>query len=527
MQFICDFQEKLDLQHMKNYRLRLLLPGLLILLITSCQGLQSNQAPLNLVPAVTECRQYLDKLNRVTGQAGLRDAQATMLPDYPHLRVDRFLVSLLPPINSTIKYHFWLDQSAALAREGFNVELDNLGLSAFRNQVRSQSKTIADARRQTMTCIQTLLANEKKAGLPDLKLQAQAVVKDDYNIWLRALGIYPLAVLPAAFGIQSHYEGSLAAHQKTGFPEQGSYTTTIYQPPPDTLLNRHELKTIFAEASNNALSLPLFSPRNQQRLFQHYAPVWVVHRKGAADDIGTISWSPDGLLPLVKTDRATVYTQVSYTRFKGENLLQLNYITWFPERPLKSSFDLLGGYLDGITWRVTLDSRGQILMQDTMHNCGCYHMFYPGTQLLAKTPPDSLAEIAFVPQFSPDLKHGERHHIHVAHSSHYIIGLDAKMMPPVTAKNHARLVGNNYHFASYKTLRMLPHPKLGKRSMFNDDGLVPSSRRRERYFFWPFGISSPGAMHQWGNHATAFIGRRHFDDPDLIEKGFFLKKITK
>jgi hypothetical protein len=34
------------------------------------------------------------------------------------------------------------------------------------------------------------------------------------------------------------------------------------------------------------------------------------------------------------------------------------------------------------------------------------------------------------------------------------------------------------------------------------------------------GIASPGAMRQWGTHATAFVGRRHFDAPDLIAKTF-------
>jgi hypothetical protein len=27
-------------------------------------------------------------------------------------------------------------------------------------------------------------------------------------------------------------------------------------------------------------------------------------------------------------------------------------------------------------------------------------------------------------------------------------------------------------------------------------------------------------MREWGRHATAFLGRRHFDDPDLIERRF-------
>jgi hypothetical protein len=34
------------------------------------------------------------------------------------------------------------------------------------------------------------------------------------------------------------------------------------------------------------------------------------------------------------------------------------------------------------------------------------------------------------------------------------------------------------------------------------------------------GIESAGAMRQWGRHATAFVGRRHFDEAQLIERYF-------
>ncbi|MCS7102014.1 MAG: hypothetical protein NZL99_09990, partial [Burkholderiaceae bacterium] len=60
----------------------------------------------------------------------------------------------------------------------------------------------------------------------------------------------------------------------------------------------------------------------------------------------------------------------------------------------------------------------------------------------------------------------------------------------------------------------------GLRSAFGPDGLIAGSQRLERFFFWPMGIASAGAMRQWGRHATAFVGRRHFDDPLLIERYF-------
>jgi hypothetical protein len=30
-------------------------------------------------------------------------------------------------------------------------------------------------------------------------------------------------------------------------------------------------------------------------------------------------------------------------------------------------------------------------------------------------------------------------------------------------------------------------------------------------------------MRQWGRHATAFVGRRHFDDADLLDRYFELR----
>jgi hypothetical protein len=63
----------------------------------------------------------------------------------------------------------------------------------------------------------------------------------------------------------------------------------------------------------------------------------------------------------------------------------------------------------------------------------------------------------------------------------------------------------------------------GARSAYGPDGLVAGTERAERFLFWPMGIASAGQMRQWGKHATAFVGRRHFDDADLFEKRFVFK----
>jgi hypothetical protein len=54
--------------------------------------------------------------------------------------------------------------------------------------------------------------------------------------------------------------------------------------------------------------------------------------------------------------------------------------------------------------------------------------------------------------------------------------------------------------------------------MFNLYGIAPGSERLERFILWPTGVLSPGAMRQWGRHAVAFVGKRHFDDPFFMDR---------
>jgi hypothetical protein len=62
--------------------------------------------------------------------------------------------------------------------------------------------------------------------------------------------------------------------------------------------------------------------------------------------------------------------------------------------------------------------------------------------------------------------------------------------------------------------------------MFSPDSLAPGSERLERFILWPTGVVSPGAMRQWGRHAVAFVGERHFDDPFSMDKMFMTSQVS-
>src|ERR1019366_1662177 len=121
-------------------------------------------------------------------------------------------------------------------------------------------------------------------------------------------------------------------------------------------------------------------------------------------------------------------------------------------------------------------------------------------------------EWAFVPAELPALNAAQRVVVRIASRTHYVMGV----------RPDAGGAGAAYQFADDNELRALPSADGGTRSAFGPDGIVPGTERGERLLFWPMGIDNSGAMRQWGTHATAFIGRRHFDDADLIERRFEL-----
>ena len=83
--------------------------------------------------------------------------------------------------------------------------------------------------------------------------------------------------------------------------------------------------------------------------------------------------------------------------------------------------------------------------------------------------------------------------------------------------NTVKAATRTYIFHELEQLRALQMPNGTKRSLYSEDGIIEASERAERFLLWPYGVASPGAMRQWGTHAIAFIGRRHFDDPFLLE----------
>jgi hypothetical protein len=503
----------------KNARLRVLGLLALVLWLTGC-GALPGRGPLRTDPL--DCTALYARYDAAVDASGVRDAQTTRLARYPFLRVDRLHAALRGTAAAPGAYDAWLAGAMRLGREARAVELANLPAeriavlhpSADQNltsQLTSQltSELRAELAQRLDDCAEELQQRELQQPAQRAQLLASAVVPDDYSSLARAAGVYPLAAIPFARGIRQMQAQTRALYQRGEALARDSNIVS-YAPAQAAPLAPQEIAAMLQRAAGNALNIPQPNEVETQRLFAAFAPILQVRTLSDADRIGAPVWDAQNQIG-IDTARPVVYQLLSHTRAGGDLLLQLNYVFWFPARPKSGALDLLGGKLDGIMWRVTLARDGTPLLYDTIHNCGCYHQFFPSAGLQLKPPAASCDEGAFVPYAAPALPAGARVQLGIDATTHYLFGVAAGSAPASAI---------TYTFDGYDQLRSLPRADGSRRSLFGPSGIVAGSERGERFFFWPMGIESAGAMRQWGRHASAFVGRRHFDDADLIERYF-------
>ncbi len=503
---------------------RTLIVAMALVAGAGCAGLSApgaDPAPLQAARATAtaslrDCALRIDAHDRAVASAGVGDGGAARPAGLPYLRVDRFLASYIDELGSRPALRDeWLRQSRALDRQARAYESANL----------AGSDAAAIER-----CAEQLFAAEAPV-LDAAMLADRARVPDDYDIGGRIAGLYPLVALPFAAGVRGWEREARAqfaappTFDRTYWPLGAEGRAVEGAPVAPVAL---------AARPRDALGRLVLDDAQRRGLLAAYAPVWAVQVAGPADLPGAVRIDPVRG-PVVDTASPDVYATIAWTRLGGRVLPQLVYQAWFDERPARGSLDLLAGRLDSVIVRITIDEDGAPLMLDTIHGCGCYHMFVPSPRLRLRPPPAPFVEWAFVPASLPALARGARLQVRLEAATHYVVGIDAVMASRpdgATAAGAANATGgvavvagasNNatgYRLVDMDDLRSLPAPAGGRRSLFDANGIARGTERAERWLFWPMGIASPGAMRQWGRHATAFIGRRHFDDPRLLDERF-------
>ena len=473
--------------------------------------------PYSAAPARTQlsaddaqgrCLRRLQAMDARVDGAGVRDAQAQRVNGFPFLRTDRYTV-LSAPAGSDARAlaQAKIERMAALDAEARRYEAANM---------RADADEIAAIDR----CRDQLLVAARPQAESAVERAHPPAAYDDA---LRVFGLYPLTRIP--------FSWSAAAWQQT--------TRDIYATPfPELPLNGMRVRYVpgdpvagqgvagWLPMSPQAISVlrqPALPADRVWQLVRQHAPVVVVETADDDDQIGTLAWRMSGgdLLVAVETGTPSAYVRIAWTEINGAAVPQLVYTFWFAARPASHPLDWVAGRLDAIVWRVTLDSAGRPLLYDSIHACGCFHMFFPTENVRERPGPfeheSALDETMFSPQAVRSPAPAERIIVYVGAHDHNIerVAVDTATPAP----------GVVYSLLDENRLRALPLPAAaggGTRSIYGPDGLVPGSERTERFVYWPMGVPSAGQMRQWGHHATAFVGRRHFDDPRLIDRYFTL-----
>jgi hypothetical protein len=454
---------------------------------------------------VKQCIDWFAKLDGTIDRAGVRDAEAYRIPGFPYLRVNRFLASFRQQASSDpVAFSAWSKRLRALDERSRSYEISNLPQNLLA-ALEVNGRPEATAR--TNQCANSLATFDGASASQKRMLVERAHVPDDYDELKRTVGVYPVVSM-AFFEFAKKWQNEASGmFQQTaaGTVEQKNI---IRYRSPDNAATAQRVALILSNAKADVLGIPQIGDREMETLFATFAPIFEIDTTGDYDRFGPLRWGA-GETPEVDVSHPTVYRRLAFTRYGGRTLVQLVYMIWFTERPQNSSLDPLSGKLDGIAFRVTLNQSGRPLVYDSIHLCGCYHMFFPTPSVSPIPPPDPNVEWAFVPRTLPVIEAPQRVVVRMTTRSHYLVDVH-----PDTGGD-----GTNYAMANDSELRTIPTAE-GTRSAFGPTGIVPGTDRGERLVTWPLGIESAGAMRAWGRHATALVGRRQFDDADLIERRF-------
>ncbi|MAZ66811.1 MAG: hypothetical protein CMF25_06845 [Kangiellaceae bacterium] len=429
----------------------------------------------------SDCEQLLTVAEAQAKQAGLWNGSHQQLPQ-PGLSIDRMLAFKGQSLNGEREVRLWLQYAA----ENYWSQLE----SAWSYMPAPERDNLLSLKACHQQLNDSYTANWQRLRPEIAQWQAQ----DSYLEWRRWLGGGWLMQWPLSIGVANWHQEARESFGQNSADKLVRYKMEVNSVDDNTHTAMPEVRIRY-----DALGYPHFD--QESALWRYHAPQIEVAVEGEFDRLITPYRDSNGEVQV--SAAPIVFTHKSYTQWQGKTLLQLNYQWWFSERP-GGLLNIYAGKLDGIIWRVTLDEKGRALWYDTIHSCGCYYqLFIPQDKYLVASEFEAERPLIFS---LTDWEHG-RATIRISSREHQVVGVD--FAEPFS-------LGEEYELTRLENLNY--RTSLQQQPLFGKHGIVDGTERLERWLLWPTGVRSPGAMRLVGNHAIAFIGERHFDDPHLYHE---------
>jgi hypothetical protein len=458
-----------------------------------------------------EYERFFQEFDKAVERAEVRDAASFQVEGYPYLRTDRFLVSMKNKLGNDRQREQWVRMMQQLDLEARLREIRNLP-SAFLSDFALKVGAAPD--RKALEDMVVRFSDEILAHdllKPGFYQTLQSSVKShrEYSVFMRIVGVYPITVLPVAWVTQGVYNEIREWHRLPRNQHEILGEITVYAPSQAVTFSHHTINSIVNRSKKNPLGIPSPSETDGFALISSFAPNIAQDVAAEYDRIGEVFWL-DNLLQ-VNHNNPVVYYYISHALFKGEPVLQLNYVFWYSARNGANTPRIERGEFDGITVRITLDHQGLPFMVDVMNNCGCYHFFIPRKERVKRVLSTPGTVDPLVPSWLPESFPKRRLNLRVNSGRHIVDNVDVEgIFSPVL----------KYQLVPYSRLEMVPKSDEFSESFFDSEGIGKFSGRIEPIIFFPMGIPKVGSMRQRGHHPIVLVGRDYFDDPYLFSKHF-------
>jgi hypothetical protein len=486
---------------------------LFLLPLVACSPFLSKRIPLSF-DKPEECQAFLNRLDEMVEEAGVRDASSVSILGFPYLRTNRFLAALKKNLKGEAEMGEWVRWMQQLDLHSRKKEISNLpDKTILSPELKDGNKVDRQfLYTQVGSCSSKLMSDAQTRSDFYTMLLSLVDVPDEYSCFRRTIGLYPLIAIPVAIVTDRSRERirKRFGSDLNDLPVDGHLKSFV--PEGEAFLSEDEVQRIIGESKKNPLGVLLLDDYQEKKLVWSFAPVFIQDMAASYDRFGQVAWK--GSRIEIDGEKPTVYYYISHAFMKGEPILQINYVIWYSERAGKRSPSIELGHLDGLTARVSLDPQGRVFMVDVVNECGCYHFFVPDRERIEEILSRPLIFDPFVPQWLPALKPGERPAIRINSGWHQVQRLISmgELHDPIS-----------YALVPYDVLEILPREDGQRESIFDSKGIVKGSKRLERFILFSMGIPSIGSMRQRGHQAIELIGEDHFDNPHLFDQNFVFK----
>ncbi|WP_293374359.1 hypothetical protein [Nevskia sp.] len=442
---------------------------------------------VGMLKGYKDCRAKYEEMDARIDAAGVRDGSYYRVPGFPYLRTDRYAASFKDQVTGLDEVAGWTRRMREFDQEAREFEYRNLGMS---------EQDIGTWRYDLLSC---------GGGLANLELF------EDANLAFLRKQVTPgseyVAKPPKPTDAQRK---AIAAHQAEVLKRFSGELPAAAAPLKLWAAKPVEDLSLIAKGYGNAIPDELGVPAlidSQWRAFaEMHAPALWIETAAARDQPG-MPITKDGAFT-VDPAQPRMHYQITFTRLGGKPLAEINYFIWFAGR------DGNTGALDSLIWRVTLDANAQPLVFEAVNASGRDHLWFAAQPLKRRDAgKKDLADAALFPQAEPIAWPVA---LRIAAGSHDLL----RVVPLATAT--ASGSSTPYELRRYEEVFTLATSDGKTRSLYDAGGVIPGVRDDKQAGLFGDQVATPGALHVLGRVPVAYVGNRHFDDADRLDKQLVL-----